>query len=34
MDDEADVLGEADAGPEDTLSAEESAMRIGDEAPA
>ena len=33
MDDEADVLGEADAGLEDTLSAEESAMRIVDEPP-
>ena len=32
-DDEADVLGEADAGLEDTLSAEESAMRIVDEPP-
>ena len=33
MDDEADALGEADAGLEDTLSAEESAMRIVDEPP-
>ena len=33
MDDEADVLGEADAGLQDTLSAEESAMRIVDEPP-
>ncbi|HEV2759758.1 MAG TPA: hypothetical protein VGV86_09350 [Acidimicrobiales bacterium] len=33
MDDEADVLGEADAGLADTLSAEESAMRIVDEPP-
>ena len=33
MDDEADVVGEADAGLEDTLSAEESAMRIVDEPP-
>ena len=33
MDDEADVLGEADAGLEDTLSAEEAAMRIVDEPP-
>ena len=33
MDDEADVLGEAGAGLEDTLSAEESAMRIVDEPP-
>ena len=32
-DDEADVLGEADGGLEDTLSAEESAMRIVDEPP-
>ena len=33
MDDEADVLGEADAGLVDTLSPEESAMRIVDEPP-
>lgn len=33
MDDEADALGEADAGLEDTLSAEESAMRVVDEPP-
>jgi hypothetical protein len=32
-DDEADLLGEVDAGFEDTLSAEESAMRIVDEPP-
>lgn len=32
-DDEADVLGEADAGLEDSLSAEESAMRVVDEPP-
>jgi hypothetical protein len=32
-DDEADLLGEADAGFEDTLSAEEAAMRIVDEPP-
>ncbi len=33
MDDEADVLGEADAGLQDTLSAEEAAMQIVDEPP-
>ncbi len=33
VDDEADVLGEVDAGLEDTLSAEESAMRVVDEPP-
>ena len=32
-DDEADVLGEANAGLEDTISPEESAMRIVDEPP-
>jgi len=32
-DDEADVLGEVDAGLEDTVSPEESAMRIVDEPP-
>jgi hypothetical protein len=32
-DDEADLLGEADAGFEDTLSAEEAAMRVVDEPP-
>ncbi|MDQ2826409.1 MAG: hypothetical protein M3Y04_05555 [Actinomycetota bacterium] len=30
-DDEADLVGEADAGLEDTLSAEEAAMRVVDE---
>ncbi len=33
MDDEADSLGEIDAGFEDTLSAEEAAMRVVDEPP-
>ena len=32
-DDEADAVGEADAGPEDTLTAEEAAMRVVDEPP-
>jgi hypothetical protein len=32
-DDEADVVGEMDAGFEDTLSAEEAAMRVVDEPP-
>lgn len=32
-DDEADAVGEMDAGLEDTLSAEESAMRVVDEPP-
>jgi hypothetical protein len=33
MDDEADAVGEIDAGFEDTLSAEEAAMRVVDEPP-
>jgi hypothetical protein len=33
MDDEADAVGEIDAGLEDTLSAEEAAMRVVDEPP-